>query len=411
MSKNNIFLGLDIGTTKVAVCVGNITENHKEIIGIAQTPNSGLRKGVITDVEETVSSITAALEEAERMSGIPLNSGFIGISGNQIGITSSKGVIAVSRADGEINATDIERVIDASKAVAIPPNREILHIIPKSFIVDGQQDIEDPTGMTGIRLEVESLIITSTVNSIKNLTKCVSQSGLDINELVFSTLATSKALLSKKQKEMGVMLIDFGAGTTKIIVFEENKLIHCSVLPVGSMHITNDIAIGLRTSIDVAEKIKLKYASAITKNIRDSEKIDLSDFDPQEENKISKKYVAEIVEARLIEIFNMIKDELKKTGRDGMLPAGIIFTGNGARLDGIIDFTKDYLRLPAQIGYPLVDVGGLVDKLDDPGYTTSVGLMLWGMESSKNPSDNKINLHKFGSIVDKAKQMFKQFIP
>jgi len=188
-------------------------------------------------------------------------------------------------------------------------------------------------------------------------------------------------------------------------------LIHCSVLPVGSMHITNDIAIGLRTSIDVAEKIKLKYASAITKNIRDSEKIDLSDFDPQEENKISKKYVAEIVEARLIEIFNMIKDELKKTGRDGMLPAGIIFTGNGARLDGIIDFTKDYLRLPAQIGYPLVDVGGLVDKLDDPGYTTSVGLMLWGMESSKNPSDNKINLHKFGSIVDKAKQMFKQFIP
>ncbi|MCK4332216.1 MAG: cell division protein FtsA, partial [Thermoplasmatales archaeon] len=355
--------------------------------------------------------LSSVLEKTERMAGVPLNSAYVGISGNHINTTTSKGVIAVSRADGEITSADVERVIEASKAVAMPPNREILHIIPKSFIVDGQQGIDDPMGMTGIRLEVEASIITGTVNAIKNLNKCVTQAGLEINELIFSPLATAKVLLSKKQKEMGVMMIDIGAGTTNIIIFEEGKLVHCAVLPVGSMHITNDIAIGLRTSLDVAEKIKVKYASAFTKDIRETEKIDLSDFDPHEENKVAKKYVAEIVEARLTEIFSMIRDELKKNGRDGMLPAGIVFTGNGAKLDGLINFTKDYLRLPAQIGYPLTEISGIVDKLDDPSYTTSVGLMLWGMESGKHSTGGGLNLGKFSSVVDKAKQVFKQFIP
>lgn len=413
MAKQNVILGLDIGTNKVAACVGNISaeNNNIEIIGMAKAPNSGLRKGTITDIEETVSSLSSVLEETERMSGIPLNSAYIDISGNHIGTTISKGVIAVSRADGEITSSDVERVIEASRAVAIPPNREILHIIPKIFTVDGQSSIEDPVGMTGIRLEVEAIIITGTINAIKNLSKCVTQAGLDINEIIFSPLATCKALLSKKQKEMGVMLVDIGAGTTEIIIFEEGKLQHCAVLPVGSLHITNDIAIGLRTSLDVAEKVKLKYASALTKNIRETEKIDLSDFDPHEENKVAKKYVAEIVEARLTEIFSMIKNELKKIGKDGMLPAGIVFSGSGAKLDNLIDFTKDYLRLPAQIGYPLAEISGIVDKLDDPSYTTSVGLMLWGLESNKQSTTSKLNLGKINSVFDKAKQIFKQFIP
>jgi len=411
MSKQNVILGLDIGTSKVAACAGVVEENGIEIIGVAQTPNSGLRKGVITDIEETISAITAVLEETERMAGVPLNSAYIGISGNHVKCNISKGVIAVSRADGEITSTDIDRVIDASRAVAIPPNQEILHILPKSFTVDGQKNIEDPSGMTGIRLEVEAQIITASINAIKNLSKCISQSGLEINEMVFSPLATSKALLSKKQKEMGAMMIDIGAGTTEIIVYEEGKLQHCAVLPVGSMHITNDIAIGLRTSLDIAEKVKLKYASAFTPNIKDSEKIDLSDFDPQEEEKIQKKYVAEIVEARLTEIFCMIKDELKTIGRDGMLPAGIIFTGSGAKLNGIVEFTKDYLRLPAQIGYPMTEVSGIVDKLDNPGYTTSVGLMLWGLESNRNVNSSSFSIGKFGTTIDKAKSWFKHFIP
>lgn len=411
MSKQNITLGLDIGTTKIAACVGNIHENSIEIIGIAKTPNTGLRRGVVSDIEETISAISAVLEETERMAGIPLTNAFVGISGSHININTSKGVIAVSRIDGEITNTDAMRAIEASRAVAIPPNKEILHIIPKSFTVDGQTDIEDPVGMSGVRLEVETQIITGTTTAIKNLTKCVNQSGLEINELVFSPLATAKLLLTKKQKEMGAAMIDIGAGTTELAVYNEGKLEHCAIIPVGSMHITNDIAIGLRTSLDIAEKIKLQHASAVTKNIKDTEKIDLTDYDPNEENKIPKKYIAEIVEARLTEIFSMIKNELKKVGKDGMLPAGIIFTGGGSELNGLIDFTKDYLRLPAQIGYPLGEISGIVDKLNDSGYTTSVGLMLWGLESAKKPAKSSYNLGNFGSVIDKAKKMFKSFIP
>lgn len=415
MQKQNVIVGLDVGTTKVAAAAGSYQENGIEVIGLAKTPNTGLRKGMVADIEETVSAISAVLEETERSAGIPLSSCFVGINGSHISSINSKGVIAVSRADGEITESDVERVIEASRAVAIPPNREILHVIPRSYIVDGQEGIKDPIGMTGIRLEVETHVISGSTSAIKNLTKCVTQAGLDIDGLVFSPLATAKILLSKKQKELGVALLDIGAGTTSMAVFEEGDIIHCGVLPVGSMHITNDIAIGLRISLEAAEKIKLKYGTSCAEKIRDSETIDLSNFEHGETEKAKRKYVAEIIEARLTEIFNMVKDDLKKIGKDGMLPAGIVLTGGGSQLEGLIDFAKNYLRLPAQIGLPMLEASGMVDKLDNPVYATSVGLLLWGLEDippgTKGLGFSKFNIPNMGGVVEKTKNFFKQFLP
>lgn len=413
MLKQNIVVGLDVGTTKVATCVGSYQENGMEIIGLAKTPNTGLRKGMVADIEETVSAISAVLENAERMAGIPLTSCYVGINGSHINSINSKGVIAVSRADGEITQSDVERVIEASRAVAIPPNREILHVIPKDFIVDGQEGIKDPVGMTGIRLEVETHVISGSTSAIRNLSKCVTQAGLDIERIIFSPLATAKMLLSKKQKELGVALIDMGAGTTSIAVFEEGDIIHCGVVPVGSMHITNDIAIGLRISLDAAEKIKLKFGTAIGEKIRDSETINLSDFENGESEKTKRKYVAEIIEARLTEIFSFVKDDLKKIGKDGMLPAGIVLTGGGALLEGLVDFVKEYLRLPAQIGLPILEASGVVDKLDNPVYATSVGLMFWGLDEAPLETNglSKLNIPNMGGVVEKTKNFFKQFLP
>ena len=411
MPKQDIVVGLDVGTTKVSACIGGYKEGAIEIKAITKAINSGLRRGMVVDIEDTVSAISAVLEESERMAGTPITSAIIGIGGSHITSADSKGVIAISRADGEITEDDATRVIDAARAVAMPPNQEIIHIIPKTFTIDGQTGIKDPIGMVGVRLEVETHVIGGSIAAIKNLSRSITQAGLEIDALVFSPLATAKALLSKKQKEMGVLMVDFGAATTGIAIFEEGDLVHCNVLPVGSMHITNDIAIGLRISLDAAEKIKLKYATALSENIKEDEKVDLSKFDPKEEEKISKKYISEIVDARLDEIFSLIKNELKKVGRDGMLPAGAIFTGGGCNLDGLVEYSKQNLRLPAQIGYPMHELSGIVDKLDDPIYTTSVGLMLWGMEEEGIRDNSKFDVLKISGIGNKLKSFFKNFMP
>jgi cell division protein FtsA len=411
MAKQQPIVGLDIGTTKVAVCVGQVQEGIINVIGTGLAPNSGLRKGMVVDIEDTVSAISAALEEAERMSGLALNSAYVGIGGAHLSSTNSHGVIAVSRADGEISEADINRVLEAARAVAMPPNREILHVIPQTYTVDGQEGIKDPLGMTGIRLEVEAHVIGGATSAIKNLSKCVGQAGLDINNMIFSALATSKTLLGKKQKEIGVCLVDLGAGTCSIAIFEEGDVLHCNILPIGSMHITNDIAIGLRTNIEVAEKIKLKYGTCLVDKTRETETIDLADIDPQEEQKVSRRYVAEIIEARMNETFTMLRDELRSIGKDGMLPAGIIFTGGGSKLEGVVDLAKDQLRLPAQIGYPIMEIAGMVDKLDDPIYAQSIGLMLWGMELGQVKSYNSTSLSKVSGSWGKIIRFFKQFIP
>ncbi len=369
----------------------------------------------MVDIEECVSSISGALEAAERMAGVQLDHAIIGIGGSHIASTNSKGVIAVSRNDGDIDQADIDRVVDAAKAIALPPNQEIIHVIPKQYIVDGQEGIKDPIGMTGIRLETEALVIGGQTTAIKNLTKCVAQAGIQADALFYSPIATAKTLLNKRQKENGVMLLDIGGGTTGLAVYEEGELIHTNVLPVGSLNITNDLAIGLRISLEAAEKIKLQYGNAHKDSIRKHETIDLSKFDPTEKQRIERIMVAEIIEARVKEIINLVKNDLKSIGKDGMLPAGVILTGGGALLEGLIEIIKDELHLPVSAGLPNLEFSGMVDKLDQPVYATSIGLMLEGLEGNIHPVHNKpgkaILPENLNSVVDKAKDLFKQLLP
>jgi len=409
--KKQISAGLDIGSSKVAVCIGSSSESIIDILGVGKAPSNGVRKGVVIDIEETVSAVSAALEEAERMCDSSVGSVIVGINGSHIQSETSKGVIAVAKSDGEITEADALRAIEAARAVPNQPNREVLHVVPKTFTIDGQEGIPDPVGMSGIRLEVDTNVISGSLSAIKNLNRCITQAGLSIADLIFSPLATAKIMLTRQQREIGVILIDIGAGTTSYAVFEEGDLIHCGVLPIGSGHITNDIAIGLRTNITLAEIIKIKYGYASPEKIDEKEEIDLSKHDKAETGSASIKYVAEIIEARLNEIFVLIRDDLRSINREGMLPAGVVLTGGGAKLEGVTDMVKNTLRLPIQIGKPAVELSGVVDNISDPVYATSAGLMLWGMESGNLAMSRKTAVPEISGVIDKIKNTFRHFLP
>lgn len=415
MAKEQYIVGLDVGTHTIRVVQGKLEETGRiNIIGAASVPANGMRKGVIVDIDEAVSSISAVLEKVERMTGVPVTHANVSVGGNHITCMDSKGVIAVSRADGEISENDVIRVIDASQAVSIPPNREVIHVIPKTFTLDGQTGIKDPIGMTGIRLEVETIIIHGALPFLKNLNKAITQAGLEVDQLVLSPLAAAQSVLNKRQKELGVALIDLGAGTTSLAVYEENNLIHTAIIPIGSMHITNDIAIGLRCTIDTAEKVKLMYAQASPALVDKLAEIDMSKIDPQEEARISQQQVAEIVEARLEEIFDYITKELKAINRDGKLPAGIVLTGGGAVLPGVTEFAKHYLRLPVSIGVPS-ETDTIIDQVVDPSFATVVGLSLWGSNFSGSFSDFSLTKPFKGLLENqnmvKLKKWFKTIMP
>jgi len=415
MAREHIFVGLDIGSSTIRVVVGKQESElgTPSIIGVGEAPSTGIRRGVIVDIDEAVSSIAEALEKAERMTGLSIDHAVVSVGGAQITSQESHGVVAVARADGEITESDVVRVVDASQAISIPANREVLHVIPKNFTVDGQTGIKDPVGMSGIRLEVDSQIIQASVPFIKNLTKAILQAGLEIDDLVLAPLAASQAVLTKKQKELGVALIDMGGGTTGMVVFEEGDLVTTTILPIGSMHVTNDLAIGLRTSVDTAEKIKLQYGHAETREVKKDVEIDLSKIDKQEEGRVSSKHVAEIIEARLEETFDLINKELKKINKDGQLPAGVILTGGGAKLPGVVELAKKQLRLPVIVGLPGV-VTTVIDRVNDPSFATAVGLVLWANEFLLGSSRT---VNKFArqvlenDTVNKMRKWFKSFLP
>lgn len=406
-------LGLDVGTTKVAATVGRHSEGTIEILGMCKVPNSGLRKGQVIDIEETVSAISAVLEEAERFAGTPLTRAVVSLGGAHVETASSKGVIAVSRPDGEITQQDVDRVLEAARAVAMPANREIIHVLPKHFTVDAEAGIVDPIGMTGIRLEVDAHVVSCASSAVKNLVRAINQAGLEVQDLVFDPLATTEILVTKRQKESGVALIDIGAGTTSLAIYEEGDLVHAKILPIGSMHITNDIAIGLRTSIDVAEVVKIKYGHARKDDVRETDLADLSSIDPNELDQPKQKYVAEIIEARLGELFMMLSDELRLIGKDGTLPAGVLFTGGGSQLQGLIESAKETLHLPAKRGLPTMELAGSVDKLDDPTYATSIGLVLWGLagQPTQRSQPASFSLNGMEGALGKAQDFLKQLLP
>ncbi|MBU0578090.1 cell division protein FtsA [Patescibacteria group bacterium] len=379
MPKEQIIASLDVGSSKIRTVIALLEEDKKmpNIIGVGVAPSTGMRKGNIIDVDEAISNISAALEDAERMSGAPIHHVFVGINGNHVESFDSKGVIAISHAGSEIIEDDINRVLEAAQAVNMPSNRRILRIIPKSFSVDDQRGIKNPIGMIGVRLEVDAHIITGQSTIVKNVEKAVHQAGVDIDDIVPASLAAAEAVLSRRQKELGVVVIDVGCGSTSISVFEEGATLHTASLPVGGESVTNDVAIGLRTSIDTADKIKIEYGTTSPDEVNDRETIDLSLISKIDNQKVSKKHLAEIIQARYHEIFVMVKDELRAIGRDGMLPSGAILTGAGVKMPGCLDLAREVLGLPVQIGFP-TEVEGVVDKIDDPAYATAIGLVVWG---------------------------------
>jgi len=394
MAKEQYIVGVDVGTASVRVVQAkqNPETGVFSVIGASEAPSFGMRRGVIVDIEEAVSAISSGLEKVERMTGVPVASANVSVSGNHISSLLSHGVIAVSRADGEISENDIVRCIDASQAISIPSNKEVLHVFPKSFTLDGQTGIKDPLGMTGIRLEVDTIIVQAGLPFVRNLTKAIMQAGLEIEDLVLAPCAAAESVLKKRQKDLGVCLVDLGAGTTGMAVYEEGDLLHTAVLPIGSSHITNDIAIGLRCSIETAEKVKLQFGHCDLKAVDKNEEIDLSRLDANEEQATSRGYVVEIIEARLEEIFSYINNELKKIQRDGKLPAGIVLTGGGANLPGVVEFSKKHLRLPSILGRP-ENINTIIDRVNDPSFATAAGLVLWGNKYASGSGA------RFGDVV------------
>jgi len=415
MTKQKYITVLDIGSSFVRVVVAEIVLDEKpRVVGVGKALSSGMRKGVIIDLEDVVNSIAKAIEGAERMSGVKVQDVYVAVGGSHLKCISTKGVIGVSKADGEVMEDDVERVIDASQAVNVSHNYEILHVIPQSFSLDDQKGIREPVGMTGVRLEMKGIIVAGFIPYLKNITKCIGRVGLDLNGFVAAPLASSKAILNKRQKELGTVSIDIGGETTSLAVFEERELLYLSVLPIGANHITNDVAIGMRTAVEVAEKAKLKYGSALPGEISKKEKINLSSLSSDDDGVISRHHVAEIIEARVEEIFELTEKELKKINRSALLPAGAILTGGGACLYGMVDVAKDKLKLPAQVGFP-TGLSGLVDKIDDPSFSVAAGAILWILEEghqSVEPSAGGSIGKKFNNeMLNTAKKWIKDLLP
>jgi len=408
MAKDQIIAGLDIGGNKIRTVIGAIDpeKNDLHIIGAGISPSLGLRKGSVVDVDEVIANISASLEDTERMSGIPIHHVFVGIGGAHMESVNSRGVIAIG--SKEITESDIDRVLEAAEAVSLPQNRRILRIIPKGFSVDGQKGIRSPLGMSGIRLEVDAHIITGQSQTVNNLEKCIHQAGVDIDDLVPSMLAAAEAVVSRRQKELGVVSINIGSDSTSIIVFEEGSIFHSAIIPAGGGSVTNDIAIGLRSSIDTAEKIKIEYGTCLPDEVSDRETIDLSLVSKIDKQKVSKKHLSEIIQARYHEIFVLIKDELRTISRDGMLPSGAILSGAGCKMPGTTELSREVLGLPVQIGFPR-DIGGVVDKVDDPSFATAVGLVIWG--SKFEGRGYFFSLASFGKVFSSLGKFFKKFLP
>lgn len=415
-----IITGVDIGSYAIRVAVGQPVPAEEgktqiHIIGAVEVPSEGVSKGSVTSIEDAVSSVSKALEQAERLTGLPMSGAWVGINGTHIMAQESKGVVGVAKHDGEIREEDVERAIEAARTVAMPTNYEILHVIPKSFTVDGQRGIKDPVGMNGIRLEVDALIIQGLSSQIKNLTKCVYRTGLNIEDLVYSILATAEATVSHKQKDLGVCVLNIGSSTTSLAVFEEGDVLHTAVLPIGSGHITSDIAIGLRTSLEVAEQIKIRYASANPDDVNKKEEISLLELGATEDEMVGRKFIADITEARVQEIFEKVDAELAKIDRSGMLPAGVVLTGGGAKLGGILDAAKKYLRLPASLGTP-IGVSSVVERINDPGASTAIGLVLWGHNIASSGNEGKMGkmfgkLKNVGKVANGLGKWFKSLRP
>ncbi|GFO59753.1 cell division protein FtsA [Geomonas silvestris] len=382
--RDNLIVGLDIGTTKICAIVGNLTEDGLDIVGIGTSPSKGLRKGVVINIESTVASIKKAIEEAELMAGCEIKSVYAGIAGGHIKGFNSQGVIAIK--NREVSPEDVKRVIEAAKAIAIPMDREVIHILPQEFIIDDQDGIREPLGMSGVRLEAKVHIVTGAVASAQNIVKSCNRAGLEVADIVLEQLASSEAVLSADEKELGVALVDIGGGTTDIAIFVDGAIKHTSVLSLGGNHLTNDIAVGLRTPMAEAERIKQKYGCCLSSLVGKDETIEVPSVGGRKPRILSRQLLCEILEPRVEEIFTLVNREIVKSGLEDLIASGVVITGGSTILEGMPELAEQIFNLPVRRGLPQ-RIGGLTDVVNSPVYATGVGLVVYG---SKN-----VGVHEF----------------
>jgi cell division protein FtsA len=381
LPKNNVLAGLDIGTSKVAAVIAEIdVEGPINIVGFGETPSGGLRKGTIIDIECTARAAEKAADKAEQMSGMAIDAVLVGITGPHISSVNNRGVVAVTGIGKEITEEDAQRVVQAAKVITLPSERQIVHVLPRQFIVDGYDGIVDPVGMCGSRLEVETNILTGAAASIQNTLKTVQRAGLEAGALVFNGLASAEAVLLPAEKELGVVLVDIGSGTTEVAIYEQKNLWYASVLPVGGDHITNDLAVGLRTPIAAAERIKREHGCVLEALMPDDNYIDVPSVGGTETRQVSKKFLAAIIEPRIQEILSLIKREIHRSGYKGLLPGGVVITGGSSLLDGLLVLAEEMLEMPVRRGQPL-HISGLVDLVSAPQYSSAVGILHYGAKN------------------------------
>ncbi|MCM2322732.1 MAG: cell division protein FtsA [Oligoflexia bacterium] len=407
MSKKDFVVGLDIGTTKICCIVGEVAEAGPnpviDIVGIGTAPSTGLRKGVVINIDSTVDSISKAIEEAELMAGVEISSVYTGIAGGHIQSFNSTGIVAVK--DREITEQDVQRVIDAAKAVAIPVDREVIHVIPQEYIINGEEGIRDPIGMSGVRLESKVHIVTGAVSSAQNIIKCANKAGLNVSEICLEPIASAEAVLSQDEKELGIVLVDIGGGTSDIAIYKDGALLHTSVLAIGGNHITNDIAVGLRAPQNEAEKIKIQYGCAMASMVKPDETIEVAGVGGRKPRVLSRRLLAEIIEPRVEEIFSLIQREVLKTGYQDLLSGGYVITGGCSLLEGMPELAEFVFDMPVKRGLPQ-GIGGLRDVVNSPKFATGVGLLKYGarnMQKSKFPIRDR-------NIYDKVRGSMRAWI-
>jgi cell division protein FtsA len=406
-TNDDIIVGLDIGTTKICAVVGEATGGAINIIGIGTHPSIGLRKGVVVNIESTVESIKKAVEEAELMAGCEISSVYAGIAGGHITGFNSRGIVAIK--GPEITQHDVDRVVDAARAVAIPMDREVIHVLPQEYIVDDQTGIQNPLGMTGVRLEAKIHIVTGAVTSAHNIVKCANRAGLDVCDIVLESLASGEAVLTDEEKELGTGLLDLGGGTTDLAVFSEKNIKHTFVLALGGNNLTNDIAVGLRAPIAEAEKIKKKFGSCVARRIQGEETLEVPGMGGGKTRQLPRQILGEILEPRMEEIFALVKREIYRAGMENMITSGVVVTGGTALLDGMTEVAESILEVPVRLGKP-IGISGLVDVVNNPMYATGVGLVLFG---ARNRSAKKFRIRDsniFNRVMAQMKRWFKEVI-
>jgi cell division protein FtsA len=403
--EKNLIVGLDIGTSKVVAIVGEVTpDNEIEIIGLGSHPSRGLKKGVVVNIESTVQSIQRAVEEAELMAGCQIHSVYAGIAGSHVRSLNSHGIVAIR--DKEVTPYDVERVIDAARAVAIPADQKILHILPQEFIIDAQESIREPVGMSGVRLEAKVHMVTGAVSAAQNIIKCVRRCGLEVDDIILEQLASSHSVLTDDEKELGVCLVDIGGGTTDIAVFTEGAIRHTAVIPIAGDQVTNDIAVALRTPTQHAEEIKIKYACALTQLASVEETIEVPSVGDRPDRRLARQTLAEVVEPRYEELFTLIQAELRRSGFEDLCAAGVVLTGGSSKMEGAVELAEEIFHMPVRLGTPQY-VAGLVDVVRNPIYSTGVGLLLFGYQNRAMRETETRMGTGFRGVLRKMKSWFQ----